>query len=230
MYRVLGDRCVFDLCRRLYCILADRFGVSGVIELVRSGSYFRCSGFSVDYDFINSLFRDVCVDVRYIRVIVLDSYSLGYDGDMAYLYEGGCSIRDGVLMSYTCKYEGYPFIGDVVVPVGGGSWFSCPPCSSLIRVISSISDVVIGSSVPSIIRVHIVGGLLCISSYFVCGSCSSVYSYGGYELLDRLLGELVSACREYSFGVKELYWYVGGSYSRVDARMCSDGECVLVVS
>lgn len=200
----------------------------GHVKIVRMGSDFYLEEESRLPDgFVNGFFEKEGYDISNIDCIVVTNIFL-YRDDMIYLYAGGCSILEGnVLVPYIPNRLGnFPAATTVLAD---DTWLVASPSKFFISSMMGINNFHIADKTPNMFGVHMVGDKLVLTAYTI-GSPKVDYVYGNDSRIDSLLENMIKVSQRYSFDVKDMYWYVNGSYSKTNARKNEDGEFTIVIS
>lgn len=200
----------------------------GHVKIVRMGSDFYLDEEKrLPNGLVNGFFERVGYDISSINCIVVTDIFL-YRSDMIYLYAGGCSIlEENMLVPYIPNRLGnYPEVNTVVAD---DKWLVASPSKFFVSSMKAINEFYVADKTPSMFGVHMIDDNLVLTAYTV-GSPKVDYVYGNDSKLDSLLENIVKVSQRYSFDVKDMYWYVNGSYSKTNARKNEDGEFTIVIS
>lgn len=219
-----------NLFRELYKndVFREMIDCIGHVKISRMGSDFYLEGeHRLPDGFVDSFFKKEGFDISGIDCVVVTNIFL-YREDMIYLYAGGCSILEGnVLVPYIPNRVGdFPGVRTVLAD---DSWLVASPSKFFVSSMMAINNFHVADKTPNMFGVHMVEDKLVLSAYTV-GNPKVDYVYGDDSRVDSLLENIIKVSQRYAFDVKDIYWYVNGSYSKTNARKNEDGEFTIVIS
>ena len=236
--KIIKDMSAFIGCRRLFNELYkdERFknimDTEGRLLLSRGrdGSVFHIDGIYLEYGYVENFFEKEGFDISDIDSIILPEI-FKYRDNMSYLYVNGYSRLEGdTLIPCVNPNKDYPCMKDVLANKDNFSeWLVAKPSNFFVTRLNNMNSHFKVSKNPGMFRVHMVDGILTLSAYGV-GHSRLDFPYGKDKKLDALLEDIIEVTYRFSFDVKEIYWFINGSYTKTNARKNDDGEVTLVIS
>jgi len=236
--KIIKDMGAFIGCRELfnelykeerYRNIMDRSGRIGISRGIDS-NVFHIEGTYLECGYVETFFEKEGFDISGIESIVLPEI-FKYRDDMSYLYTNGYSILNGgTLIPYIKPINDYPCMKDVLVNKDNfDKWLVAKPSNFFVTRLKNMNNHIKVNENIEMFRVHMVDGNLTLSAYGVMDSRLD-FPYGSDEKLDTLLEGVIEVTYRFSFDVKEIYWFINGSYTKTNARKNADGEVTLVIS
>ena len=196
----------------------------------KDGSIFHINGKYLECGYVENFFKKVGFGISNIEGIVLPNI-FKYRDDMSYLYTNAYSQLDGnILIPCITPNKDYPSMEDVLVDKDNfNKWLVAKPSNFFVTRLNNINNYFNSNKNPDMFRVHMVDGNLTLSAYGV-GHSRVDFAYGTNKVLDSLLEDIIQVTYRFSFDVKDIYWFIKGSYTKTNARKNTDGEFTLVIS
>ena len=219
-YKVIKNIKIFNCCRKLYNDCKGSQLNDNNIRVLNEG------GMS---NYISHFFEGL--DISMIKSIEIDDiFKYRNLNDISYLYSGGCYLsEEGVLQTFSPYKVDYPKKEYVLGREDDDMWRTADLSDNFRNLLQKINSYIGSSRKASICEVHMVGGDLLLSEYHPADRCIN-YTYGNDKGLDSLLEEVIDTSTRFAFRVKDIYWFVEGTYTKISARRRDDEEYTLVIS